>query len=115
MPDKKKGLHIEENSIIFSVSDPTGVDVKLYKEQLKHIKQNHPEIKPVGKIRSGIQNPDFILLNKERNARIYSTLSKTDLCFNVFTGIISDTECLIRTSYISTLPKGDCIWRRQKK
>jgi hypothetical protein len=102
----------KDNSIIFTVRDPMGVTVTFYTEQWSHIQNRHPEIRTVGKIRSGAQNPDLILLDEERNTRIYSTISPTSLCFNVFTRIVSETECIIKTSYISPLPEGDCIWRR---
>jgi hypothetical protein len=105
----------KDNSIIFIVSDPMGVQVTLYTDQWNHIKEGHEEIRPVGKIRLGVQKPDLILVDEERNARIYTTIQSTNLCFNVFTGILSETECIIRTSYISPLPNGDYIWRRQKK
>jgi hypothetical protein len=115
MPDDKNKKAANDNKIIFAISDPTGVTVSLYAKQLAHIKDNHPEIKPVAKVRSCVQNPDLILHDEERNARIYTTLLPTNLCFNVFTGIVSETECRIRTSYIKTLPNGDCIWQRPKK
>ncbi len=104
-----------EDKIVFTVTDPSGIIVYLYDEQWMHLKK-HPETRPVKKVRSGVQNPDLILLNEKRNARIYTTISSTNLYFNVFAGIISETECKIRTSYITgTVPMGDCIWRRPKK
>ena len=115
MSIKAKNKKIENDTIVFSVNDPTGVMVNLYTEQWDHLKK-HPESRPVNKVRTGVQNPDLILKNEERNARIYTTISPTNLYFNVFAGIVSETECAIRTSYLKRdLPKGDCIWRRPKK
>ncbi len=116
MPIKKEEPNINDNTIVFSVSDPTGTIVNLYPEQWDHIKKGHPEIKPMEKVRSGVQRPDLILEDEERNARIYTTILPTNSYFNVFAGKVSETECKIRTSYIKKdMPSGDCIWQRQKK
>lgn len=112
----KGDIEEPENKILFNVTDPEGVSVLLYAEQWDHIKKEHPDINPIAKVRSGVQNPDLILLDEARNARIYTTISSTSLSFNVFAGIVTETECRIRTSYrMRDIPKGDCTWRRPKK
>lgn len=112
MPDKNQK---DPEIIIFTVEDPQGKTVQLYAEQWDHLKK-HPESRPVGKVRSGVQNPDLILLNEERNVRIYTTVSYINSYFNVIASVVSETECRIRTAYIkNVLPKGDCIWLRPKK
>ena len=112
----KQSIGTPENKILFKVVDPEGVSVLLYAEQWDHIKKRHREIKPIAKIRAGVQNPDLIILDEERNARIYTTISQTNSSFNVFTGIIDETECKVRTSYLmKEIPKGNCTWRRPKK
>lgn len=105
----------EPSKIIFTVSDPEGITVRLYTEQWEHLKK-HPESRPVRRVRSGVQNPDIILLNEERSAKIYTTISSTNLYFNVIALVVSETECRISTAYLkNVLPKGDCTWRRPKK
>ena len=104
-----------KEKIVFTVIDPTGVMVYLYKEQWDHIKNRHREIKPLNKVQSAVKNPDIIQSEEESNARIYSVRSSTKSYLNVFAGIISETECKIRTAFIRDLPEGDCIWLRQKK
>lgn len=39
MPIKKEEPNINDNTIVFSVSDPTGTIVNLYPEQWDHIKR----------------------------------------------------------------------------
>ena len=104
-----------EDKILFKITDPEGVNVLLYAKQWEHLKK-HPESRPISKVRSGVQKPDIILLNEARNAKIYTTISSTNLYFNVIASVISETECRISTAYIkNVLPKGDCTWQRSKK
>ena len=111
----KRDIEKPEDKILFKVTDPEGANVLLYAEQWEHLKK-HPESRPVSKVRSGVQKPDIILLNEARNAKIYSTISSTDLYFNVIASVVSETECRISTAYIkNVLPKGDCRWLRPKK
>lgn len=111
----KQDVGKAENKILFAVTDPEGMTVLLYAEQWEHLKK-HPESRPIRKVRSGVQKPDIILLNEARNAKIYTTISSTNLYFNVIASLISETECRISTAYIkNVLPKGDCTWRRPKK
>lgn len=103
-------------SIVFSVNDPTGMTVHLYKDQWDHIKKRHPEIKPLRKVSETIKSPDIIQYDDAKEARIYTAISPANLHMNVFAGVASETEFKVRTSFITgKLPKGDCIWRRPKK
>lgn len=111
-----EGVKGSADKLVFKTTDPTGVNVLLYKNQWDHIKERHSEIKPVGKVRAAVSNPDIIQSNEERNARIYSVATATNMYHNVYAGIESETECSIRTSYITRdLPKEDLIWQRPRK
>jgi hypothetical protein len=111
----KRDAEDPQDKILFKVIDPEGVNVLLYAEQWEHLKK-HPESRPVGRVRSGVQKPDIILSNEARNAKIYTTISSTNSFFNVIASVVSETECRITTAYIkNVLPKGDCTWRRAKK
>jgi hypothetical protein len=106
----------EPSQIIFTVNDPEGIIVSLYSDQWKHIKKEHPEIKPINRIKSAVRDPDIIISDKNRDARIYTVISSLKFYFNVYAGIISETDYKIRTAHITgKLPNGECIWQRPKR
>ncbi len=116
MSAENKTVQEKDTSIVFSVSDPTGMTVHLYRDQWDHIKERHPEIKPLRKVSETIKSPDIIQHDDAKKTRIYTTITPANLHMNVFAGSTGETEYKVRTSYITgKLPKGDCIWQRPKK